>query len=145
MWQFSYKSDGICKQNFFTIRKFHTSCCRVKCCKSLFSDNTPASVSLLRSVDLPALVYPTIAATGVEVLALLLLWTSLCSFISLRSTESFDILSLISRLSVSIFFSQDLLFLFRHQVLTLMFQNPQVLLNGTLTVPSQPESYLHLM
>ena len=34
--------------------------------KSLFSDNTPASVSLLRSVDLPALVYPTIAATGVE-------------------------------------------------------------------------------
>ena len=73
--------------------------------KSLSSDNTPASVSLLRSVDLPALVYPTIAATGVKVLALLLLWTSLCSFISLRSAESFDILSLISRLSVSIFFS----------------------------------------
>ena len=54
---------------------------------------------VLRSVDLPALVYPTIAAIGVPLFALFFLIMSLCDFTSSNSFESFAILSLIILLS----------------------------------------------
>ena len=73
--------------------------------KSLSSSKTSASVRWLRSVDLPAFVYPTIAITGILFFSLLALIICLCCCTSLSSLRSCAIRSFISLLSISSFFS----------------------------------------
>ena len=70
-----------------------------------FSSRTPACVIVLSSVDFPALVYPTIAATFTRLLSRWLRISSLCFCTCSSCSFSWPIRLWISRRSISSFFS----------------------------------------
>ena len=72
---------------------------------NLSSCNTPAPVSAFSRVDLPAFVYPTMPTTGTALLCLCFLCWLLWDSTFLSSAFSLEILSLMTRLSISSFFS----------------------------------------
>ena len=72
---------------------------------NLSSARIPAPVRVFKSVDFPAFVYPTIAATGIWLLLLCSLVTSRCFLTSFNSRFSCAIRLLIRRRSISSFFS----------------------------------------
>ena len=63
MRQFPDKSYGICQKNLLFSRKIQCPCGWIQRGKQLVFLKNPACVIVFSNVDLPALVYPTIAAT----------------------------------------------------------------------------------